>query len=317
MKAQTILITGGSGTFGTAFIRYALDAGAHRVISLARGEHRQAELRRVIGDPRLETWIGDVRDAERLTWALRCRPEVVIHAAAMKRVESCEQEMAEAVDTNITGTRNVVEAAMLADVPRVLVISSDKACSPDTPYGITKAAAEWLALGQNAKRGHGQTRISAVRYGNVLGSQGSFLEAVLAARQSGEGLSLTDPEATRFWWHVDDAVRFVAGVLQRMRGAEIWIPALVSSTVQALVAAVAPESQIAVTGMRGAEKRHEAMVSATESRRCWQVPGGYLLLPFHGQWWSPQPPSDATLVPEGFTYTSADDPLPVRFEEVA
>jgi UDP-N-acetylglucosamine 4,6-dehydratase len=316
MKAQTVFVTGGSGTFGSAFIRYALDSGANRVISFARRDHSQIELKRQIDDPRLEIFMGDVRDADRLRYALGVSPDIVVHAAATKRIETCEADPSEAMKINIDGTRVVVEAAIQARVPKVLFISSDKACSPDTPYGITKAAAEWLALGLNARVGkHDPTRISAVRYGNVLGSQGSFLEQILRVREGG-ALTITDPAASRFWWTVEDAVRFVGDVLGRMRGAEVWIPRLVSATVGDLVAAIAPRADISVVGMRGAEKLHEAMVSPTESRRCWQVPSGYLLLPYHGQSWSPRPPADAVPVPEGFTYTSADDLLPVRFEEL-
>lgn len=314
MKAQTVFVTGCSGTFGAAFIRHVLDMGAARVIGLSRGEHRQAELQRTINDPRLECWIGDVRDRERLRWAFRVSPDIVVHAAAMKRIDACEQHPGEAVKTNVDGTRHVVEEAMWANVPRVLVISSDKATSPETTYGRTKGQAEDIALGQNAYRGIGPTRISAVRYGNVLGSNGSFLETLLQCRRTGDPIPITDPTATRFWWSAEDAVRFVGRVLSRMQGAEIFVPSLVSSTVLDLAQAIAPHSRVAITGMRGAEKVHEAMISPTEVRYTWQIPEGYVLLPKLGQWWSARPPSDGVKVPPEFTYTSGDDPLPVRIE---
>ncbi len=317
MKPQTIVITGGSGTFGTAYVRYALDHGAARVIVLSRGEHRQAELKRTINDARLECRIGDVRDRERLKWVFRARPDVVIHAAALKRVETCEEDPCEAVKTNVDGTRCVVEEAMLADVPKVLVISSDKATSPETTYGRTKGQAEDIALGQNAYRGSGPTRISAVRYGNVLGSQGSFLDTLLRARQTGEPLAITDPDATRFWWHVDDAVAFVATVLERMQGAEIFIPKLISARVVDLARAIAPQSRQDITGMRGAEKLHEAMINATEARYAWELPDAYVLYPKLGQWWGGTPPADAVKVPEGFSYASNGAPLSVHFAESA
>lgn len=314
MTGQTILITGGSGTFGTAFVRYALDRGAAHVIVLSRGEHRQAELARAIHDTRLECWIGDVRDQERLRWAFRRQPDVVIHAAALKRVEACEHDPDEALETNILGTRNVVKEAMWAGVPKVLVISSDKGCSPETFYGTTKAAAEAIAIAQNRYRGTGQTRISAVRYGNVLGSQGSFLDAIVRARQTGESLSITDVDATRFWWSIDDAVAFVGTVLARMQGAEIWIPKLISAKVVDLVRAIAPHSSLVVTGPRGPEKTHEAMINATEARYAWELADSYVLLPKRGQWWSPEPPDGAVPVAAGFAYISSDDPLSVRLE---
>lgn len=314
MRDQIVVVTGGSGTFGSAFIVHALTAGVARVICLSRGEQRQAELQRQIPDPRLECWLGDVRDRDRIRKAFRVKPDVVIHAAALKRVEKCEAEPEEAHKTNVLGTLNVVNEALDADVPRVLVISSDKACSPETVYGATKAEAEAQALAMNGHRGASPTRISVVRYGNVLGSNGSFLEQLLRSRASGGPLPITDPEATRFWWAVDDAVVFVAKVLDRMQGAEVWIPKIASARVVDLARAVAPRSSVVVTGMRGPEKLHESMVNATEARYAYELPDCYVLLPKQGQWWSPQPPEGAVSVPAGFTYASNGDPLPVSLE---
>jgi UDP-N-acetylglucosamine 4,6-dehydratase len=314
VKGQTILVTGGSGTFGLAFVRYALAAGVARVIVLSRGEHRQAELRQAVNDPRLETWIGDVRDRERLRLAFQVAPDVVIHAAALKRVEVCEQDPDEAIETNIEGTRNVVKAAMWAGIPQVLVISSDKACSPETIYGTTKAAAEAAALSQNRYRGNGPTRISAVRYGNVLGSQGSFLDQMFQSRQTGESLPITEPSATRFWWAIEDAVAFVGTVLSRMQGAEIWVPKLVSARVVDLARAIAPAAPHHLISTRGPEKVHEFMINATEARYAWELPDAYVLLPKTGQWWSPEPPAGAIKVADGFSYSSNDDPLSVHLE---
>ncbi len=315
MTGQTILITGGTGSFGTACIRYALEHGAHRVIALSRGEHRQAELLGTFHDPRLECWIGDVRDRDRLRWALRVKPDILIHAAALKRVEVCERDPSEAIKTNVDGTRNVVEEAMLADVPKVLVISSDKATSPETVYGTTKAAAEAAALAQNGWRGSSRTRISVVRYGNVLGSQGSFLNTLWQARQSGAAISITDPLHTRYWWSIEDAVAFVASVLEQMQGAEIWVPMLASSRVVDLAKAIAPNSEMHIVGTRGPEKQHEAMISATESAYCYELADRYVLLPKQGAWWSPQPPVSAIKVQPGFTYTSGQFPMSVSLDQ--
>ncbi len=315
MRDQTILCTGGSGTFGSAFIRHALAAGAARVICLSRGEHRQAELAQAINDPRLECWIGDVRDRNRLQWAFDCRPDVVIHAAALKRVEVCEREADEARKTNINGTRNVVELAMRANVPKVLVISSDKACAPETVYGATKAAAEALAISQNGKRGKRPTRVSVVRYGNVLGSQGSFLNTLWQARQTGAAVNITDPTHTRYWWSIEDAVTFVASVLKQMQGSEIFIPKLASSRVMDLARAIAPNSEFQIVGTRGPEKQDEAMISATESAYCWELGDRYVLLPKQGQWFSPEPPEGAVKVAPGFTYSSGQFPMTVSLQE--
>jgi len=310
MTGQTLLITGGSGTLGTALTRYALNAGAARVICLSRGEHQQAALAATIADPRLECWIGDVRDRDRLHWACRVRPDVVIHAAALKRAEVCEREPDEARKTNIDGTRNVVKEAMLANVPQVLVISSDKAACAELCYGATKRAAEVIALGQNRYRGAGATRISVVRYGNVLGSAGSFLEPLLAARQSGTPYTITDPLNTRFWWSLDDAVRFVARVLTQMLGDEIWVPKLVSACVVDVAQAVAPGVPWTVAGMRGIEKRHETMIGPSEIASTWDLGWAYVVLPSA----SSGPPAGAVRVPSDFRYTSDRDPLAVSFQ---
>lgn len=315
MNGQTVFVTGGSGTFGAAFVRLALMCGVKRVIVLSRGEHRQAELRRQFSDSRLECWIGDVRDRERLRWAMRANPDTVIHAAALKRVEVCESDPSEAIKTNVDGTRHVVEEAMLADVPKVLLISSDKATSPETVYGTTKAAAEAAAISQNAWRGAGRTRISAVRYGNVLGSQGSFLDQLYRARVTGDPVPICDPEHTRYWWAIEDAVAFVVSVLEQMRGTEIWIPKLVSARVADLARAVAPNSAQQIVGTRGPEKVHESMISATESAYAWELADRYVLLPKHGQWFSPEPPEGAIKVPAGFTYSSDQNPLSVQLHE--
>lgn len=298
------LVTGGSGTFGTAFVGHALALG-HRVVVLSRGEHRQAELKRRFNDhPKLECWIGDVRDKDRLAWAFDCRPDVIIHAAALKRVEVCEANAIEAMQTNVLGTANVVQAAMAADVPKVLLLSSDKATSPETVYGSSKSMAEAVALGQNAYRGTKRTRISAVRYGNVLGSQGSFLEVLQRCRDTGAPVPITDPRATRFWWSIEQAVDFVHVVLGRMQGCEVWIPKLTSAPVVDLARKVAPASSHQIVGMRGPEKLHEAMINTTEASYTYELPDAYVLLPKRGQWWSPDVPPGAVAVPDGFSYSS-------------
>lgn len=311
-----ILVTGCTGTFGRAFIQHAIGRG-DTIIGLSRGEHKQAELRAEMRADKsiLELWIGDVRDRDRMRWAMRAKPDVVIHAAALKRVEVCDEHPSEAIKTNVDGTRNVVEEAMLADVPKVLVISSDKATSPETVYGTTKSAAEAAAIAQNGWRGKGRTAISVVRYGNVLGSQGSFLNTLWKARRTGEPISITHPDCTRYWWAIEDAVQFVASVLEQMQGAEIWVPKLASSRVVDLAKAVAPESELQITGMRGPEKLHEAMISATESAYCYELPDRYVLLPKRGEWWSAEPPTGAIQVEPGFTYASNHALMSVSLRE--
>ena len=246
---------------------------------------------------------------------LGVKPDVVIHAAAMKRVEACEADPDEALKTNVLGTRHMVRLARRADVPRVLVISSNKATSPETCYGKTKALAEEIALGENVYRGRGRTRVSAVRYGNILGSTGSFLDTLWRARQTGSAIPITDGAATRFWWQVSDAAQFILRVLAAMQGTEVWVPKLVSARVVDLAAAIAPASSLVLTGTRGPEKTHEAMINATEARYTYtyELDDCYVLLPKQGAW-SPAPPVGAVRVPDGFTYTSQQLPQPVRVE---
>jgi UDP-N-acetylglucosamine 4,6-dehydratase len=307
----TYLITG-AGTLSRALIPVLLARPTTaRIIVVSRGEHRQAELRSAFPDPRLETWVGDVRDRSRMSEAMRVRPDVVIHGAALKRVEVCEAEPEEAHKTNVRGTLNVVKAALRASVPKVMVVSSDKACSPETVYGATKAQAEALALAINGHRGDRPTRISVVRYGNILGSAGSFLHTILRARETGETLSITDPHATRFWWAVEDAARFILQMIDRMEGAEIFVPKLVSARVVDLVKAVAPDAPVQAVGMRGPEKRHEAMINATEAPFTYELPECYVLLPKLGQWWSAGVPDGAVKVPAGFSYSSDQQPTTV------
>ena len=307
-------ITGITGTLGHALTRHLLaDPRTERIVGISRNEHRQVEMERVIADPRFEAWIGDVRDRDCLHWVFRAGFDAVIHGAALKRIETCEEHPDEAYKTNVLGTWHVVEAAMLADVPKVLVVSSDKSAEPALSYGRTKAAAEDLALGQNAKRGKGRTRISVARYGNVIGSTGSVIEQFFRCRATGESLRITDPTWTRFWWSPEEAAAFVDSVLARMQGAEIWVPRLVSATVLALAQAIAPRSAVQVIGARGVEKPHETMIGVLEAGYTWALPDAYVLLPKHGQWWSPDPPAGAVKVPEGFRFSSDQDPQPVTF----
>lgn len=308
-------ITGITGFLGKQLTGALLaDPSTSRVVGLSRDEHKIASMRQQFRDPRLDVYCGDVRDESRLSDALGVFPDVVIHGAAMKRVESCEADPDEAFKTNVLGTRNVVRAARAANVRKVIVVSSDKATSAETCYGKTKAMAEEIALGQNAYRGSSPTKVSVVRYGNVLGSTGSFLDALWAARHTGAAVNLTDRECTRFWWGVEDAVAFIRDVLEVMDGAEIFVPKLPSSKVADLARAVAPQSAQFQTGMRGLEKLHEVMISEAESRCAYELPDWYVLYPKLSQWWSARPPAGAVKVPDGFTFTSHQQPRSVRFE---
>src|SRR3989344_3281275 len=199
---KRILITGGTGTFGRAFIRRILETDVQSIVVFSRDEFKQYEMKRDVNDPRLDFFIGDVRDLPRLERALN-GVDIVVHAAALKQVPAIEYNPLEAVKTNVQGTQNVIDAALNRNVEKVMVISSDKAVQPINLYGATKLTAERLAVASNAYRGsHGVTRLSVMRYGNVLGSRGSIVELIEKQKASGV-IPLTDERMTRFWIHID------------------------------------------------------------------------------------------------------------------
>lgn len=260
---RSVLVTGGTGTFGAAFIDAALDAGAERVRALSRGEHRQSELRaRYASDPRVGFFVGDVRDRDRLTRAMEgC--DVVVHAAALKRIEVSEYDPGELVKTNVCGSVNVIEAATDAGVEKVVALSTDKACDPVNAYGASKLLVERLFLAANNARGAHGPRFSVCRYGNIWGSNGSVVPRWRQILADGERrVPVTDPECTRFFMQIEDATALVLRTIETMRGGEISIPTLPAYRLGDLAAAMG--AQMSIIGLPAWEKRHESM-SATQS----------------------------------------------------
>lgn len=259
----TVLITGGTGSFGRAMTRRLL---AHKIAALrilSRDEYKHATFLREFPDPRVRCLIGDVRDRDRLALAFD-RVDVVIHAAALKRVEMGERDPLEFVRTNVTGAENVIYAARACGVPRVLALSTDKAVAPTTLYGATKMLAERLFVAANVYTPT-STRFSVVRYGNVAGSRGSLIPLLLQQRETGR-VTLTDARMTRFHMRMSEAVELVRSSVERMEGAEIFVPKIPSVRVVDVIAAVAPGCAVDVIGIRGAEKLHEVLVSEDETR---------------------------------------------------
>lgn len=258
-----ILITGGSGFLGQGLARRLLEAGEDRVCVFSRGEFAQARMRREFrNDPRLRFFIGDVRDRDRLERAMdRC--DSVIHAAALKRIEVgayCPEEM---VLTNVVGTMNVIEAARRAGVRKVLLVSSDKAFEPVSPYGQTKALAESLFLVANQANPFGPA-FAVCRYGNVAGSTGSVIPTWREILKDGEGeVPVTSPDCTRFWMSRDEAVTLVLQTLRTMRGGEFAIPTLPAFRLGDLAEAMG--ARMAVTGLGEFEKKHEGMAPGNTS----------------------------------------------------
>lgn len=255
---RSILVTGGTGTFGVAFVRHALDAW-DRVCVYSRGEHTQAAMRAQFGaDERLRFFIGDVRDRDRLTRAMR-GVECVVHAAALKRIEVCEYDPAEVVKTNVGGALNVIAAATDAGVRRVVALSTDKACDPVNAYGASKLLAERVFLAANNARGADGPRFAVTRYGNIAGSNGSVIPRWRAMLDAGATIvPVTDPDATRFWMTIQEAVGLVTDTIERMRGGELVIPeSLPAYRLGDLADAMGARMQ--VIGLPPFEKRHEAM----------------------------------------------------------
>lgn len=252
---MSVLITGGTGYLGQALARALLARGEQHVRIYSRGEHAQAAMREAFGGERLRFLVGDVRDLARLTRAMH-QVDVVIHAAALKRIEVGHYNPTEMVRTNIGGAMNVIDAAVSAGARRVIAVSTDKAFQPVSPYGASKALAEWLFLNANAERPNGP-RFAVVRYGNVAGSTGSVIPRWRELLRSQDRVPITDPDCTRFWMTIAEAVDLVLGTAERMTGGELVIPDLPAYRLGDLASAM--NAQAVVCGLPAWEKRHEAL----------------------------------------------------------
>lgn len=296
-RGASVLVTGGTGSFGRAFVACALAKGPRRVVVFSRDEHKQHEMRREFRDARLAFAVGDVRDPRAVREALHGM-SLVVHAAALKQVPVGEAHPMEAVQTNVLGASNVVEAAIEHGVPRILALSSDKAVHPVNVYGATKLLAERIVL-QAATRGdRGRTRFSCVRYGNVLGSRGSVVPELKRQRASGS-VAVTDPGTTRFWWTIGDAAGFVMRCAGLMKGGEVFVPRMRASLLTDLVKAVVPETPVRVTGRRPGDKVHELLVSRDEAPFTAERDGMFVITP----WRTPRGRAF-----RGEEYSSADAP---------
>jgi UDP-N-acetylglucosamine 4,6-dehydratase/5-epimerase len=302
-KDQTLLITGGTGSFGREFVGILLkEYHPKKIIIFSRDELKQHEMfTGGFNHPNLRYFIGDVRDLARLRRAMH-GVDIVVHAAALKQVPSCEYNPFEAVKTNIFGAENVIEAAIDCGVKKVLALSTDKAVNPVNLYGATKLCAEKIFIQGNSYSGEAPTRFSCVRYGNVVGSRGSVAPLFIQQRKSG-ALTVTDERMTRFWIRLETGARFVIGCIERMQGGEIFVPKLPSMRVMDLAKAIAPECNIRYIGIRPGEKLHESLISEDESRQTFDVDGLFIICPSF-PWWDPETKAGGKQVGEGFKYTS-------------
>jgi len=300
---ESILVTGGTVSFGKKFVEIMLrDYQPQRLVIFSRDELKQHEMRTSGFDhPSLRYFIGDVRDVERLKRALT-GVTVVVHAAALKQVPACEYNPFEAIQTNIMGGRNVIDASIDQRVRRILALSTDKAVNPINLYGATKLCAEKVFVQANAYAGARDTRFSCARYGNVVGSRGSVIPIFLEQRRRGK-ITITDPRMTRFWLTLEQGVKFVIRCLEQMHGGEIFVPKIPSMRLLDLAETVAPGCQVEYIGIRPGEKLHEVLISEDESRQTLETEDMYVIQPSH-PWWKSGNWVGAKPLPEGFRYTS-------------
>jgi UDP-N-acetylglucosamine 4,6-dehydratase len=302
VDGRSVLVTGGTGSFGKAFVDTILtEADPRRVVVFSRDELKQSEMQQRYADERrLRFFLGDVRDYQRLYRALH-DVDIVVHAAALKQVPAAEYNPFEAVKTNIHGAQNVIEAAIEQGVQRVVALSTDKASSPMNLYGATKLVSDKLFVSGNAYAGGTATRFSVVRYGNVVGSRGSVVPLFQQLAATGV-LPITDPAMTRFWITLRQGVRFVLDSLERARGGEIFVPKIPSMRVVDLARAMAPEARLESVGIRPGEKLHEELISIHDARATRDMDFYYVIEP-QFEWW-PQDEHPDRRVPEGFSYSS-------------
>jgi UDP-N-acetylglucosamine 4,6-dehydratase len=299
---KSVLVTGGTGSFGKRFIKTILAEGdPKRVIVFSRDELKQYELQQAYpNEPRLRFFIGDVRDDKRLYRAFH-DVNYVVHAAALKQVPAAEYNPFEAVKTNVHGAQNVIEAAIEQGVEKVIALSTDKACSPINLYGATKLVSDKLFIAGNAYAAGTKTRFGVVRYGNVVGSRGSVVPFFKKLASTGV-LPITDRRMTRFWITLDQGVRFVIDSLVRMHGGELFVPKIPSMKVVDLACAMAPDARLEIVGIRPGEKVHEEMISAPDSRRTLDM-GEYYVIQPEMEWWKDRT-LDGEAVADGFSYAS-------------
>jgi len=303
LKDKVILVTGGTGSFGQKFTEMVLQEPNPRVIRVySRGELLQQEMRqRFNNDERLRFFIGDVRDRERLYRAMN-EVDIVIHAAALKQVPTCEYNPIEAVKTNIDGAANVIDAAIDNGVEKVINVSTDKAAEPINLYGATKLVAEKLFIQGNAYAGGRKTRFSCVRYGNVVGSRGSVVPLFLEQKKNGE-ITITDERMTRFWITLEQGVRFVIDCVSRMRGGEIFIPKIPSMKIADLADVIAPQVERRITGIRPGEKVNEILLTEEEALHAREF-NDYFVIEPEFSFWKPDSLQGGKPLPDAFSYTS-------------
>lgn len=308
LDGASLLITGGTGSLGKSLVKYLLkETKVRRVAIFSRDELKQQHLRlQFQDDPRLRWFLGDVRDLDRLKRAFH-GVDFVIHAAALKQVDTGEYNPMEFVKTNVLGSQNVIDASIDAGVKRIVALSTDKASSPINLYGATKLTADKLFVAANNYSFAYGTIFSVVRYGNVMGSRGSVIPFFQEIAAQGKPLPITDLRMTRFWISIESAVKFVIDSLGMMTGGELYVPKIPSMKIVDLAHAISPDAKLEEIGMRPGEKLHEEMISADDSRRTIILENRYVVTPVISEWGYQHP--KGSRMPEGQAYRSDTNDL--------
>ena len=321
LNSKSILITGGTGSFGKAFIKHVLDRwpDIKRLVVYSRDEQKQYQMAMEYPEsryPQIRFFIGDVRDFERLKRA--CRGiDIIIHAAAMKHVHIAEYNPDECVKTNVGGADNVIRATLETGVERVVALSTDKACAPINLYGATKLTSDKLFIAANNIKGAKDIRFSVVRYGNVMGSNGSVIPFFMKKRKDGE-IPITDPNMTRFNISLQEGVEMVLHALETAWGGELFVPKIPSYRIMDVAKAIAPDCKYTIVGIRPGEKIHEEMITPSDSFSTYDLGKYYAILPQMTEWNLQDYIShfNAKKVTEGFSYNSGTNAEWLDIEDI-
>jgi len=310
LNNKSILVTGGTGSFGKKFIHTILKKYKPKeIIVYSRDELKQFEMRESFPTSKfpIRYFIGDVRDRERL-YRVSHGVDYIIHAAAIKQVPTAEFNPFETIKTNINGAQNVIEASLENDVEKVVALSTDKACNPINLYGATKLASDKMFAAANHWKGSHKTTFSVVRYGNVVGSRGSVIPFFLKKKDSGV-LPITDKRMTRFWITLEQGSQFVLDCLKRMKGGELFVPKIPSMNIMDLAEAIVPNAKIEYIGIRPGEKIHEVMISSDDAINTLEFDTYFVIQPAH-PWWDNleyNKTNGGKQVDEGFSYSSGNN----------
>lgn len=282
MKNKVVLITGGTGSFGKSFVKYALSKKPKKLIIYSRDELKQFEIKKNFNKSELKIlrfFIGDVREYDRLLYALQ-NVDYVVHAAALKQIDTCEYNPFEAIKTNVLGAQNLINASLSSGVKKVIALSTDKASSPINLYGATKLASDKLFIAANYHKGSTGGKFSVVRYGNVLNSRGSVIPLFLKMNSTDtKKIPITDINMTRFWISLDEAVEFVFSCLQIMDGGEIFVPKIKSVKTIDLAKIICKNKKIELVGIRPGEKIHEVMCPVENSNQTFEYKEKFIIFP--------------------------------------